>query len=67
MEEIIMKGIMMKVCNKCDFEFQEEILDDDGKPFIASHYCINYTWYSATDDCHYPDDLGRDYNGTRQN
>ena len=47
----------MKVCNKCDFEFQEEILDDDGKPFIASHYCINYTWYSATDDCHYPDDL----------
>ena len=47
----------MKVCNKCEFEFQEEILDDEGKPFIPSHYCINNTWYSATDDCHYPDDL----------
>ena len=40
----------MKVCNKCEFEFQEEML------FISSHYCINNTWYSATDDCHYDDD-----------
>ena len=45
-----------RCCNKCDFEFQEIILDDDGKPFIPSHYCINNTWYSATDDCHYDDD-----------
>ena len=46
-----------KCCNKCNFEFQEVILDDDGKPFIPSHYCINNTWYSATDDCYYKDDL----------
>ena len=46
-----------RCCNKCDFEFQEIILDDDGKPFIPSHYCINNTWDSATDDCYYKDDL----------
>ena len=43
----------MKVCKKCEFEFQEPLKDDNGNYFIGSHYCINNTYYCADEDKYY--------------
>ena len=38
------------MCKKCDYESIDNYYDDNGNEFMVSHYCLDNTYYSATDN-----------------